>query len=86
MARLRKRKTMLRQGQTRWRGTLILLLGLLLLVLSAQCSRRLSYPPFPLPSEHVATVLDDVGEKDKAIWEWLGKLKVLCIQLGTCKE
>jgi len=69
-----------------WPFMQMLLLSLLLIGPLAACYRVRVYPAFPLPTPHVAQVLDDVGEKDKAVWEWLGKLRVLCIQLGTCKE
>ena len=85
MERLTNRKEMRRYRRRIWPVMLILLLSLLLTGLLSQCARVRVYPAFPLPTPHVAQVLDDVGEKDKAVWEYLGKLRVLCIQLGTCK-
>ena len=86
MERLTNKRGMRRCRLRIWPVMRLLLLSLLLLGLLSQCARVRVYPAFPLPSPHVAQVLDDVGEKDKAVWEWLGKLRVLCIQLGTCKE
>ena len=86
MARQSKKRKMQRVKLRIWPIARLLLLSLLLIGLLSQCARVRVYPAFPLPTPHVAQVLDDVGEKDKAVWEWLGKLRVLCIQLGTCKE
>ena len=62
------------------------LASLLLIGLVAGCAPRVSYPVFPLPNEHVATVLDDVSEQDSQVREWLNRLLDLCQQFGICAK
>ena len=71
------------------RGMRILLLSQILtalLLLCVSCAGRASYPVFPIPDEHVATVMDELSAKDAGVKSWLNKLLDLCQQLGTCKE
>lgn len=79
-----------RQTQRRGRGILFMARGLLLVLmwigLSGGCAHDRAYPVFPLPNEHVATVLDDLSEKNYQVREWLNHLLDLCQQLGTCEE
>ena len=63
-----------------------LCLSLALIGLLAGCAQSRSYPVFPIPSPHVATVLDDLSEKDTEVREWLNRLLDLCQMLGTCAE
>ena len=69
-----------------WPAMLLLLLSLTFLGPWGGCARVRVYPPFPMPNEHVVKTLDDLSEKDADVKSWLNRLRVLCIQLGTCKE
>lgn len=60
-----------------------LLLVLILLGLLTSCSSSPHYPVFPCPTRHAAQVLGDLGEQDREVWEWLGKIMVLGKQLGA---
>jgi hypothetical protein len=63
-----------------------LLLSLIAIVLLAGCAGgKIECPPFPIPPAHVQEAIDDLGEKDKEVWEWTNKLLDLCQQLGTCE-
>jgi len=64
-----------------WPRSLILS-GLLILSLSS-CAARPHYPVFPCPTRHAAELLGDLGEQDREVWEWLGKVMVLGKQLGA---
>ena len=64
-----------------------LLLVLILTILFQGCSlNRTVCPSFPIPNAHVKQILDDLSAKDREVWAWGNQLRVLCIQLGTCKE
>jgi hypothetical protein len=61
-----------------------LIIILMCLGLLAGCATSNTCPPFPLPSEHVSKVLDDMGEKDQEVEYWLNDLLRLCQKLETC--
>jgi len=63
------------------------IVALLSIALSVGCAgTRVSCPPFPVPSEHVADIMDVVAEEDREVWEWGNKLLDLCQKLGQCEE
>ena len=86
MERLTNKRERQRARLRIWPIMRLLLLSLILIGLWGGCARVRVYPPFPLPNEHVVKTLDDLSEKDADVKSWLNKLRVLCIQLGTCKE
>ena len=63
-----------------------LLIALCLTCVSCTGKTSSICPPFPVPSEHVATVLDDMAEQDKEVDEWLQKIRVLYLQLEACQK
>jgi len=65
---------------------MVISLILIFSIMMFGCGHIKAYPIFPIPSPHVAKILDEVGTKDKEVWEWLNKLLDLCQQLGTCEE
>jgi len=67
----------------------ILMLSLMLVTLSAGCSRyarRVECPTFPKPSESVQAKLDKLAKTDPDVAEWGNKLLNHCQKLGDCKR
>ena len=66
--------------------TLRLLLVIIVLGLYPGCAHvRSNCPEFPIPSEYVQEIVDDLGETDREVWDWTNKLAILCEQLKTCE-
>ena len=65
---------------------LLSLTFLILFLISVGCAGRTKYPVFPIPSANVAMKMDKLAAEDRECWDWLSKLRLLCIQLGTCEK
>jgi hypothetical protein len=78
-------------GKGKWSRLRGWLLPVLLISLLAGCAPRVSYPPFPFPSDALQEWLDVQAEERKKagnpdLWEWGQRLRILCVQLGDCGE